>query len=62
MDIQFIAEQLLALAHYVTRYITKAERSNIQDIWNEVSSEKSIYSRLFSFGIQSMCSRECGLY
>ena len=51
MDIQFIAEQSLALAHYVTGYITKAERSNMQDIWNEVASEKSIYSRLFSFGV-----------
>ena len=62
MDIQFIAEESLALAHYVTGYITKAERSNMQDIWNEVASEKSIYSRLFSFGIRSMRSRECGLY
>ena len=62
MDILFIAEESLALAHYVTGYISKAERSNMQAIWNEVASEKSIYSRLFSFGIQSMHSRECGLY
>ena len=40
----------------------KAERSNMQEIWNEVASEKSFYSRLFSFGIQSMRSRECGFY
>ena len=62
MDIQFIAKESLALAHYVTGYITKAERSNLQEIWNEVVSEKSIYSRLFSFGIRSMHSRECCLY
>ena len=62
MDIQFTAEESLALAHYVTGYITKAERSNVQDIWNEVASEKSTYSKLFSFGIQSMRSRESGLY
>ena len=61
-DIQFIAEQSLALAHYVTGYITKAERSNMQDLWQEVASEKSIYSKLWSFGVRSMRSRECGLY
>ena len=62
MDIQFIGEHSLALAHYVTGYITKAERSNMQDIWHEVSNEKSIYSKLWSFGIRSLRSRECGLY
>ena len=51
MDIQFIAEESLALAHYVTRHITKAERSNMQEMWDKVASKKSIYSRLFSFGI-----------
>ena len=33
IDIQFVAESSLALAHYVSGYVTKAERSNIQDIW-----------------------------
>ena len=33
MDIQFVAESSLALAHYVSGYITKAERSNMQEIW-----------------------------
>ena len=32
IDIQFVAESSLALAHYVSEYVTKAERSNIQDI------------------------------
>lgn len=31
----------------------------MQEIWHEVSENKSIYSRLWSFGLQS---RECGLY
>ena len=62
IDIQFIAESSLALAHYVTGYVTKAERSNMQDVWQEVSSNRSIYSRLWSFGIRSLRSRECGLY
>ena len=62
IDIQFVAELSLALAHYVSGYVTKAERSNIQDIWQEVNEDKSIYSRLWFFGIRSMRSRECGLY
>ena len=59
IDIQFIAEASLALAHYVSGYVTKAERSSMQEIWQEVSDNKSIYSR---FGIRSLRFRECGLY
>ena len=63
MDIQFVAESSLALAHYVSGYVTKAERSNMQEeVWQEVSENHSIYGRLWSFGIRSLCSRECGLY
>ena len=62
IDIQFVAESSLALAHYVSGYVTKAERSNIQEIWQEVSKDKSICSRLWSFGIHFLRSRECGLY
>ena len=61
-DIQYIAESSLALAHYVTGYITKAEKSSMQDLWQEVGSNKSIYSRLWSFGVRSLRSRECGMY
>ena len=62
MDIQFIAESTLAIAQYVTGYVTKAEKSNMQDLWQEVSSHQSIYSKLWSFGVRSLRSRECGLY
>ena len=62
MDIQFIAESTLAIAQYVTGYVTKVEKNNMQDIWQEVSSHQSIYSKLWSFGVRSLRSRECGLY
>ena len=62
MDIQFIAESSLALAQYVSGYVTKAERSNMQEIWQEVSSHQSIYSKLWSFGTRCLHARECGLY
>ena len=61
-DIQFVAEASLALAQYVTSYMTKAERGNMQDIWKEVSDSKSNHSHLFKFEIRTLCSRECGLY
>ena len=62
IDIQFVAESSLALAHYVSGYVTKAEKSSRQEIWQEVSDNKSMYSRLWSFGVRSLRSRECGLY
>ena len=62
IDVQFVAESSLALAHYVNGYVTKAERSNMQEIWQEVSENKSVYSRLLSFGIRSLRFQECGLY
>ena len=58
MDIQYVGESTLAIAQYVTGYVTKAERSNMQDLWQEVASHNSIYSKLWSFGVRSMCSRE----
>ena len=62
IDIQFVSESSLALAHYVSGYVTKAERSNMQDIWKEIQDSKSIYSKLWSFGMRALRSRECGLY
>ena len=62
VDVQYVAESSLALAHYVSGYVTKAEKSNLQDIWHEVSENKSVYSQLWSFGVRSLRSRECGLY
>ena len=62
MDLQFVGESTLVIANYVTGYVTKAEHSNMQDLWQEVSSHTSLYSKLWSFGICSLRSRECGLY
>ena len=62
MDIQFVSEESLALAQYVTDYITKAEKSHMQETWEEIIESVSIYSRLWSFALRMLCSRECGLY
>ena len=35
----------------------------MHDLWQEeVSFHQSIYSKLWSIGVRSLCSRECGLY
>ena len=62
MDIQFVAESSLALSQYVTGYITKAEKSSMQEVWQEIGESGSIYSRLWKFGMRALRSRECGLY
>ena len=37
IDIQFVSEDSLALAHYVTGYVTKAEKSHLLDtVWQEI--------------------------
>ena len=33
MDLQYIGESSLAISQYVTGYVTKAEKSNMQDLW-----------------------------
>ena len=43
-----MSESSLALAHYVSGYVTKAERSNMSEIWQEVNESKTIYGRLWS--------------
>ena len=62
MDIQFVAESSLALSYYVTGYVTKAEKSSMQEMWPEIGESSSIYSCRWKFGIQALRSRECGLY
>ena len=62
IDVQYINETSLALANYVTSYVTKAEKSHMQDLWQEISETKSVFSRLWSFGLRCIRSRESGLY
>ena len=62
VDIQYVAESSLALAHYVTGYVTKAEKSHIQDIWEEIKDSGDVYKSLFKLGVRTLSSREVGLY
>ncbi len=42
--------------------VTKDEQSNMQEIWQEVGESKSIYGRLWSFGVESLRFQKCSLY
>uniref|UniRef100_A0A1X7TR54 Uncharacterized protein n=1 Tax=Amphimedon queenslandica TaxID=400682 RepID=A0A1X7TR54_AMPQE len=50
IDLQYIAESRLSLTQHVTGYVTKAEKSHAQDLWDEVSSWDNIYSRFWKMG------------
>ena len=54
LDIQYVADSSLALAHYVTGYITKAEKSHMQALWEDISEQESLYKKLWSFGVRSL--------
>ena len=62
INIQFVSESSLALANYVTDYVTKAEKSHMQEIFDCTDNAQSNFSRLFSFGVRSLRSRERGMY
>uniref|UniRef100_A0A1X7U1T8 Uncharacterized protein n=1 Tax=Amphimedon queenslandica TaxID=400682 RepID=A0A1X7U1T8_AMPQE len=62
MDLQYTAERSLSLTEYVTGYVTKAEMSHAQDLWDEVSSFDNIYSRLWKNGQKLLRAKEVGLY
>ena len=47
VDIQYVAESSLALAGYVTAYVNKAEKSNLQDVWSDIAISGNIYSQLW---------------
>ena len=62
IDLQYVGDASLALAHYVTAYITKVEKSHVQEIWYDISEQETLYKKLWSFGVRFLHSRECGLY
>ena len=34
----------------------------MQELWDDISEQESLYKKLWSFGVRSLCSRECDLY
>ena len=60
MDIQFIGEKSAILNWYITKYTTKAEKSHSNSAFAEVTSTKSLASRLWNVALRSLSNRECG--
>ena len=62
IDVSFTSECSLALADYVSGYVTKAERGHMQELWQDIFDNKGLYSKLFRIGIKCLDSRSIGLY
>ncbi|XP_044013954.1 uncharacterized protein LOC122856332 [Aphidius gifuensis] len=60
VDIQYVGETSSALTGYVTKYITKHERSKTQAMVNDIDSTASLLTRLWNFAFQSLNNREIG--
>ena len=52
MDIQFISENSYALADYITKYVTKADKSHLSN--EDFGLNDSIISKLWQFALRSL--------
>uniref|UniRef100_A0A1X7UTS4 Helitron helicase-like domain-containing protein n=1 Tax=Amphimedon queenslandica TaxID=400682 RepID=A0A1X7UTS4_AMPQE len=50
LDVPFTSECSLALADYVSNYVTEAERGHMQDLCQDILDDRGIYSKLFRIG------------
>ena len=53
---------ILHNTNYVTAYATKAKKNHMQELWEYISEQESLRKKLWSFGVKSFRSCECGLY
>ena len=60
MDIQYIGEKSSVLNWYITKYTTKAERSHSTTAFGDLTSNKSLASKLWNIALRSLSNRECG--
>ncbi len=52
----------MTLTGYVASYRAKAETSSLQDVWEDLASSGSLYSRRWRFAKNCFKNREVGLY
>ncbi len=52
----------MMLTGYVTSHVTKAESSGLQDVWEDLASSGSLYSRMWRFAKYCFKNRKVGLY
>jgi ATP-dependent DNA helicase PIF1 len=61
VDVCYIGESSWCLAKYVTSYITKAEKVEMEELWQELT-HKTLSSKLWSLGLKALTHRQCGAY
>ncbi|XP_078535010.1 uncharacterized protein LOC144821653 [Lissotriton helveticus] len=62
MDIQYVADNSIAVARYVTSYITKSEKTELKEMWEDISHEKSLSKKLYTYSLKMLSHREIGAY
>ena len=60
MDIQFISENSYSLVGYITKYVTKADKSHLSN--DDFGFDDSIKSKLWKYAYLSLKYREIGAY
>ena len=61
VDVQYIGHVGSRLPYYITEYITKHERSEQDDMWQDIfSSTKSLGTNAMSFMLKLVKSRQVG--
>ncbi|CAH0382899.1 unnamed protein product [Bemisia tabaci] len=60
IDIQYIGETSAIIGKYISKYQTKAEKSNMTDVFDDISSTRGLPSRLWNYGVRALANRECG--
>lgn len=62
MFYRVVGEKYCAVANYVMKYVTKAEQSSRQSLFDELSAEKSLHSQLRTVARRMQASRETSVY
>ena len=60
MDIRYIGEKSTILNWYITKHTTKAEKGHTNAGFTELTSTKSLASKLWNIALHSISNRECG--
>ncbi|XP_073986899.1 uncharacterized protein [Rhodnius prolixus] len=61
VDVQFVKDGDLRLVIYVTSYISKNEKTELEDLWADICKESN-KKALWSLGLKELTHRQIGLY
>ena len=63
VDVSYIADKAHGVAGYTTGYITKSEKSHLEDVANDIKAvSESPFKAAFHFGAKMLSEREMGAY